>query len=70
MPEISCLFPLKFLKVFVRFLIVRTFVMAPTVTSDVQDALRVENPYTMAIKTVGDIFQDYDYGEKLRSSRD
>ena len=44
--------------------------MALTVTSDVQDALRVENPYTMAIKTVGDIFQDYDYGEKLRSSRD
>ncbi len=27
------------------------------------DRDRPENPYTMAIKSVGDIFQDYDYGE-------
>ena len=27
------------------------------------DRDRPENPYTMAIKTIGDIFQDYDYGE-------
>ena len=28
------------------------------------DRDRPENPYTMAIKTIGDIFQDYDYGEE------
>lgn len=28
------------------------------------DRDRPENPYTMAIKTIGDIFQDYDYGER------
>lgn len=26
------------------------------------DRQRPENPYTMAIRAVGDIFQDYDYG--------
>ena len=27
------------------------------------DRQRVENPYTMAIRSVGEIFQDYDYGK-------
>ena len=27
------------------------------------DRQRLENPYTMAIRSVGEIFQDYDYGE-------
>ena len=27
------------------------------------DRERPENPYTMAIRAIGDIFQDYDYGE-------
>ena len=27
------------------------------------DRERLENPYTMAIRTVGDIVQDYDYGK-------
>lgn len=28
------------------------------------DPERPENPYTMAIRSIGDIFQDYDYGER------
>jgi len=27
------------------------------------DRQRPENPYTMAIRSIGEIFQDYDYGE-------
>ena len=29
------------------------------------DRQRVENPYTMAIRSVGEIFQDYDSGKIL-----
>lgn len=27
------------------------------------DEERMENPYTMAIRSIGDVFQEYDFGE-------